>query len=256
VAIAKILFVAAALFLLFSVGFSERQSLILSVIATVFYVASGRPITETPFAPFRMKVKPKLHAIVRDFELIEDTEEAWAELQREIQKLPHDDSWYACRDEFSFSLSYLTSSRLIYNHSSKDFMTDVDLSATFEPLALPSTKADSTFRHPPRLRLQVSLLSIELPKWHWEKIRHKEAFKGVDSKRHVDPVDEGDWVAVRLALIHWSEYQVHFVPAWEEAAIWTRKRREKFRLRFGWKGDDTNHIAVEHRYSTLRHSAL
>jgi hypothetical protein len=69
----------------------------------------------------------------------------------------------------------------------KEFVTEVDLRATLAPLTLPVLRAQGTFRLPPVLRYSVSILSIELPKWHWEKIRHKEVFKDIDERRHVNP---------------------------------------------------------------------
>jgi hypothetical protein len=108
-----------------------------------------------------------------------------------------------------------------------------------------------------------------LPKGHWEAIRHREAFKNIDGKRDVSGVGDGDTVEVTLTVIHVAEYQVHLVPSWEEAAVWAHKRREKFRARFGWEGDerdphaahfhwdeDTYAHVAEHKYFTLKHWAL
>jgi hypothetical protein len=247
--IAKTVLFAVALFFVFGDfgGFSERQSLVLSLTVTALY-SILRSIEGFPHAPFHMTLTPNLDAIATDFDLVENTEEAWTKFLEEVSKLPSGNPWYACVENFSFSLSFL-SRGLIYDNSGKRFMTEIDLKATLEPMTMRWAKHK---RYSPRLHFNGTTLSIELDEQHWEKIRTKEAFDFVNREGwwSVEPHEVTRWVLVKLAVIHFSEFGDYSVQLFR-----SHKRRKAMRARYGWKETDDFDV-VEHKYCTLSHSAL
>ncbi len=259
--------------LLFVADFSETQSFVLAAIAVLFYVMLRlRTIHRPTFVPYQMSVRPNLHLICTDFEFVEDTEESWAKIHHEIDKLPKA-PWNLWYWNSGFSVSFV-SPELIYDNTSNSFATEVDLYASLKPIVIPWTEEKGGFHsdrgYSPSLHFQGHRLSIELLTWHWEKVRRKEVFKNIDKDADVSLRGEGLSVRVQLAIIPYAEFDVHlpkgseeFLKEYEKAL----KRREESRARYGWKGKaDTGRYGedipadhssvIEHKYFTLSHSAL
>jgi hypothetical protein len=229
---------------LFLAGFSEAQSLVLTVIVVGFYIElRWRTIpADVPFVPYRVFVEPNLHLIATDFALVEDTAEAWNQIWIEIEKVPKA-PWNLWHRGSGFSFSRF-SPELVYNNRSNTFATKVKLWASLELIALPfrEGRQDMQDIYPlsPALSLGEYGISIELVKWHWDKIRHNPAFKEIDQEKDVH-VSEST-VEVHLATIPYREFDPHFVKTGTldfkdkyEQAI---KRRKESRDKFGWKGKD------------------
>jgi hypothetical protein len=273
ITILKTVLLAVVLFcsFLFLAGFSEAQSLVLTAFAMVFYAElRSRTKQNVPFVPYHVFIEPKLHLMATDFALVEDTAGAWEQIWTEIEKLPKA-PWNLWHRGSGFSFSRL-SPDLVYNNASNKFATEVNLWASFEPIAIAWIEGTQDHRPlSPALSLAGYRLYIELMTWHWEKIRHNVAFKDIDQERDVRRSGEGgSTVEVHLATIPYREFDPHFVKnegdgedfmdRYEQAI----KRRAESRERSGWKGKSDDHEGIpanrsnviEHKYFTLSHSAL
>jgi hypothetical protein len=263
-------------------SFSANQGVVLTALALLFYqmIASlkGR---KSHFIPFSVFIKPKLLPILTDFELMKDTEEAWAELRTGIAKLPmaQGNVW-----DSGFAFSFI-SPDLIYKNASNSFATELDMYASLEPIAIGSEGGAVIWHKPqefvlhspyiPNLVLKCAgsgndaTIRIEILDKHWERLKDKEAFRGI-SKTNVRVDQMCGTVEVVLSVISWEEFCVHFsvMPgdsgkAFKDAV----RRRAETRNRYGWrekpqtdiygnetKSDHSN--VVEHKYCEVSHSAL
>jgi hypothetical protein len=268
------LFLFLFLLLRYVANFSDRQSLLLAFIAVGLHsgLAQLQPRKQRPFVPYSVFVRPKFRAILKDFDLINDTDENWAKLSREIQHLPKQ-PWNIW--ESGLSISFLTP-QLKYRRAWNDFVTTVDVHASLEPVF---TLREGLNREPnpnidsPSLRLLPGnygyRLILELRDWYWDKIKQKEAIKSIpESNVSRDQICGSMQVAI--AVIPYQEFDVHFWAEPDEPFEKLKKvfqTRAQARSRFGWQGqpqrdgygretsaDSSNE--VEHRYFTLTHSAL
>jgi hypothetical protein len=234
---AVLLFVA-----LYYVGdFSGRQSLVLAVIGALAFRMVQWLHEPPPFVPYEVFVDPDMRSILSDFHLLEDTKEAWANMQEMIERLPHHTAniW-----EYGFRISCITP-ELIYDSGWKRFMTQVKMYARID---IPD---ENIYRWqnveiPHLLRQGVSpyfergyrgySLGVVLAKQEWEEVAHSESLKRIP-KTDVKAIGEGGFeVKVQLAFIPDDEFVLysheHEYADWQDAAI---RRREEARAKFGWK---------------------
>ena len=180
-----------------------------------------------------------------------------------------------------FSFSFITP-QLIYQHGWNSFATELDLSANLEPvftLRDGQEVEENSFIRPFSPRLQLDTwgidyrLRITLLDWYWDKIKHKELFKGL-GKFDVSEDKMCGTVEVLLAVIPSEEFAVHIpvmpgnsLKAHKEAYKDAVKRRAEARERFGWKGEAETDIddretpedesnTIEHKYFSVSHSAV
>jgi hypothetical protein len=248
------------------VDFSARQSAVLAAIgALVFYLLLT--LQKPPFVPYHVFVQPKIRSILKDFELLKDTEEEWAALWSKVEKLPQA-PWNIWTS--GFSVSFL-SPDLIYKNGWNNFANKLDMNASLEPVggifnpdwsvlaeqallvgSLEKTEQEGWEREggecPPLLPLSVGLrfkrgwwslvrgyeLIIELPSEHWAKVRRNDALKGIrDDDVRVD--HRCGRVEVQLALIPDDEFAVHQTRSESEYEDAIRDRAG-MRPALGWKG--------------------
>jgi hypothetical protein len=245
--------------------FSGRQSLVLAAIGgLVFGIVLW--LQKPPFVPYRVFVTPNMRSILRDFQIVEDTKEAWTYVQEVIEKLPHrpGNIW-----EYGFRVSFITP-ELIYYNEWKDFKTEVKMLAGVDPAGwwedeiIPRLLAE-----PISLYLEEDrggyALGVVLRKEYWERVRHNQVLKRIPETDIKDIGEGGLEVKVKLAHIPNDEFIFYSVivtktlTAYESAV----KRRDEARSRCGWNKPveqrppyaDTSQI-IEHRYYTVSHSAL
>jgi hypothetical protein len=254
--------------------FPEKQSIVLAVIVMLLY-REVIPLSDQPkFVPYRVFVRPDVHAIVTDLELVKGTEESWAELRAEIEKLPKQpcDVWSS-----GFSFSFITP-ELIYDNGWNSFSADeVNLSASLEPIGLAFSETGRDFGFGPfrpRLDLQAGrefgcILKITLPVWYWEKMKTKESFKGT-GKQDVSVDHSCGTVDVVLARIPPQEFGIYEAMRGgysEEKISKAVTIRTEARLRFGWKGKsyqdmygnepgDERSDTAQHKYCDVSHNAI
>ncbi len=258
-------------------GFSNKQSFLLALLLYAVMSWSLLSIAKEPrFVPFTVFVSPNLHNILLDFDLVEPTDEGWAEIRAGIEKLTKE-HWNIWNNK-GFSFSYITR-ELIYNKDWHSFSTEeVDLHASLEPAAIvrEKEKPDSMFRnYSPYLNLTSArnsgcLIKITLLDWYWNKIKGKEVLKSIP-KSDVDSDPMCGTVDVILARVPPEEFGVHFwiEPGFDSMEAYNNavNRRKVARARFGWKGKSRRDMygnetsedrsnEAEHRYCTVAHGAL
>jgi hypothetical protein len=267
----KVLVVAGAIFctLRYLAEFSGRQSVVVTVVATLFYLMRLPLGGEKPvFVPYGMFVKPNLGTILTDLELVKDTKEDWARVRAGIEKLPKE-QWNIWNN--GFSISFITP-ELIYDKAANGFVTEVNLYASLDPIVIlrdgqklednpiisPFSPALLVERGYGGYRLRIVLLD-----WYWEKVKNKEALKSLDADG--DPMR--GTVDVLLTIIPDEEFGVHFgVGPGDSGEAYKAAvhRRREVRSRYGWTGKSRNDEygnetdadrsnTIEHRYFSVSH---
>ncbi len=267
----KMLFIVGTIFcaLRYLADFSYKQSVVLTVVAFLFYLVRVPPReVKPPFVPYGIFIKPNFGAILSDLELVKDTKEDWARVRAGIEKLPkeHWNIW-----DSGFSVSFIRS-ELIYNKASNSFATEVNLYASLDPIVtlregqrVEENPIISPFS--PSLQLEPGnygyRLRVTLLDWYWDKVKNKEAFKGLD----VDGDEMSGTVDVLLAIIPYEEFGIYFSskPGDSGESYKTAlQRRAEARSRYGWKGksksdrygnetDADRSNTIEHRYFSVSH---
>jgi len=279
-AVKAIVYIVALFCLLsFLGGFSDKQSILLSLLFYAALSGNSQSVTkELEFVPFNVFVIPNLYNILQDFDLVKPTEEGWAEIRQGIEKLSKE-QWNIWNNK-GFSFSFITR-ELIYNKDWHSFSTEeVDLHASLEPAVIvrEKEKPDSMFRnYPPYVNLTSHrkwgcVLRLTLLDWHWEKIKHKEIFKSIPQS-DVSLDQMCGTVEIILARVPPQEFGVYPVMrgAWDKsfAGAYDKvlQQRKEARVRFGWKGksrsdmygretDADHNNEAEHRYGSVAHRAL
>ncbi len=248
-------------------GFSVAQSIALAFLfSMVWLFVVLRTEERLPFVPYQVFIRPKFRTIAADFDLLKDSDEEWAKLWKEIEKLPKE-PWNIWESGFSFSV---ITPQLIFQHGWNRFTTELDMSASLEPLANPREGYEP---FSPRLELH-SLgigyrLRLVLLEDHWNRIKSKPIFAKMDKLDAIFDRMCGT-VEVVLALIPEEEVGVHFsVKRGDSGKAYTEaiKRRAEVRTRYGWKGEaqtdmyeretaPDNSNSVEHKYFEISHSSI
>lgn len=207
---------------LYFVGdFPGRQSLVLAGVGVVvFWIVWW--LQKVPFVPYRVYVAPDMRSILTDFQLVENTEEAWAYVQEVIEKLPHrpGNVW-----EYGFSVFFLTP-ELIYDNQWKEFRTRMKMSTQVDPAGwwedeiIPRLLPEPISLYIERDYRGYSLGAV-LRGEYWEKVRHNEALKGIRK----DDVSLGDPQCAGIVMFADKESpcigdqkrkcHVHFQPRWD-----------------------------------------
>ncbi len=260
-------------------GFSGRQSLVLAAFGGLVF-AMFLWFQEPPFVPYCVRVYPNVRSILTDFFLLEDTKEAWREMEEVIKRIPlryhYTNVW-----EYGFSISFVTP-KLIYDNLGMRFRTKVEMRARLDPSGWgiyereedeDEVLAEIVAR---LLSEQISLfvkenwrgypgysLGVVLRKEYWKKVQHNEALKGIP-ERDIESIGEGGSdVEVRLAIIPNDEFKAYrpvgpnSLAAYE--SLW--RSAKEARARYGWNEPEerwrsTNWFKIEHRYFKVDHWAL
>ena len=283
----KVVLLLASLFcvLRYWAKFSSTQSGVLTVIGFLIYGLIA-PLKEErpPFVPYSIFVRPNFRAILIDFDLIVESEEAWADLWTGVSKVPkaHWNVW-----DSGFAISFVTPD-LAYTSALNSFATEVDMFASLEPISIgdegpliwheQEEYGMPIHSYAPSLRLQTLgcrdavTIAIEIRDSHWERIRTKEVFREMP-KSYVTTDHECGVVKVVLAVIPREEFEVHLgsrpgdyyeMGKAYEAIV---RQRTQARAKYGWKGKpetdtygtetpaDLSNVAV-HKYFEVSHGAL
>lgn len=258
-----ILFVA----LFYLGGFSLAQSIALTLLfCTIWLLVVLRTQEKLPFVPYRVFVRPNFHRIVTDFDLVKDSKEEWAKLWEGIEKLPKE-PWNIWNSGFSFSV---ITPQLIFQHGWNAFTTELDMSASLEPVAIPRKDYEP---FSPRLELDAwgigYRLRLVLKEDHWNRISGRPIFAKMD-KLDVNFDRMCGTVEVLLAVIPEEEFRIHLwvkpgasLKPYEGAV----KSRAEARVRYGWKGEAQTDMyeretpadrsnSVEHKYFSVSHSGI
>src|SRR6266568_1760826 len=119
---AKAIVYIVALFglLRFLGGFSDKQSILLSLLFYVALSERSHQLQEEKFVPFSVFVIPNLHNILQDFDLVKTTDAGWGEIRQGIEKLSKE-HWNIWNNK-GFLFSFITPD-LIYNKDWHAFST-------------------------------------------------------------------------------------------------------------------------------------
>jgi hypothetical protein len=227
------------------------------------------------FVPREVSIRPNFHTILDDFELVEDTEQSWGQLVRNIDRIPKTlwNIWGGPSPKAridgpyggGFSFTFISPS-VIHNPQSNNFASEVDFTASLQPVGirrelLGSDAGEVLFdEYHPWLNLRSAgdgyRLSIEIPESRWSTIRNKDVLKQIADKdlpRHVLQGDLESWspsVEIPLAVVPYEEFEVHFAEGacplrYQLPRSWSYiqnrfnealEKRTKARVRYGWKG--------------------